>query len=331
MKDHSRRSFVKTSAATGLTFTFAGLIRAHGQSGGGTTWNQEATFGTTWATDVSTTWNQEATYVATTWPGYETSTTYDPNGSYIETTNPYQEYTTTCDPNVYETTQAETEIATTHQTTEAVYKYALKCIATPYTMLGSAVTFDSVTRRYQLADVTTYDPDGPRDVGLLRLNMIAYGPFLGQITTTMSCSVNASVTVIEETATQSDQVIIGGAGAVTDECLVQIDEDTGLVTVQPNAPMQKHADGGNADVYAMATAAFDCFAYGNYHEDSWLPGNVTIPLPKGLEFEVEQSSETYGVGPLQLSWTVIVVRKKLPGGSWETAPADMQPAWLQSL
>lgn len=109
MNDHSRRSFVKTSAATGLTFTFAGLIRAHGQSGGGTTWNPEETFGT----DVSTTWNQEATYVATTWPGNHYSTTWDPNGSYGETTNPYQEYTTTFDPNVYETTQPETEATTT--------------------------------------------------------------------------------------------------------------------------------------------------------------------------------------------------------------------------
>jgi hypothetical protein len=111
---------VKTSAATGLTFTFAGLIRAHGQSGGGTTWNPETTFATTWATDVSTTWNQEATYVATTWPGHETSTTYDPNGSYVETTNPNQEYTTTYDPNVYETTQPatiQTTITTTQSTT----------------------------------------------------------------------------------------------------------------------------------------------------------------------------------------------------------------------
>lgn len=33
MKNQSRRNFVKTSAATGLTFTFVGLIRAHGQTG----------------------------------------------------------------------------------------------------------------------------------------------------------------------------------------------------------------------------------------------------------------------------------------------------------
>lgn len=38
MKDNSRRNFVKQTAATGLTFTFAGLIRAHGATtivGGG--------------------------------------------------------------------------------------------------------------------------------------------------------------------------------------------------------------------------------------------------------------------------------------------------------
>jgi len=60
MKDNSRRTFVKQTAATGLTFTFAGLIRAHGQSGGGTTmqftsWN--STFNTTmyFTTNANTT------------------------------------------------------------------------------------------------------------------------------------------------------------------------------------------------------------------------------------------------------------------------------------
>ena len=95
MKDSSRRSFVKTSAATGLTFTFAGLIRAHGQSGGG-----------------NTTWNPEGTFFST---NSGETTTYDPNGTYV-TTDPG--VTTTWDPDV--TTMPETtmpEETTTVQTT----------------------------------------------------------------------------------------------------------------------------------------------------------------------------------------------------------------------
>jgi hypothetical protein len=55
MKDNSRRSFVKTSAATGLTFTFAGLIRAHGAPAGGTTSGQTTAPQTTVQTYTSTT------------------------------------------------------------------------------------------------------------------------------------------------------------------------------------------------------------------------------------------------------------------------------------
>jgi len=94
MKDNSRRNFVKTSAATGLTFTFAGLIRAHGQSGGGnTTWNPEGTFSST---------NSGET------------TTYDPNGTYV-TTEPG--VTTTWDPDA--TTVPETATTTQPETTVA--------------------------------------------------------------------------------------------------------------------------------------------------------------------------------------------------------------------
>ena len=100
MKDSSRRSFVKTSAATGLTFTFAGLIRAHGQSGGG-----------------NTTWNPEGTFFST---NSGETTTYDPNGTYV-TTDPG--VTTTWDPDVTtmpETTMPE-ETTTVPETTLAYY------------------------------------------------------------------------------------------------------------------------------------------------------------------------------------------------------------------
>jgi hypothetical protein len=83
MKDSSRRSFVKTSAATGLTFTFAGLIRAHGQSGGGnTTWNPEGTFFST-NSGETTTYDPNGTYV-TTDPGV--TTTWDPDATTCVTT-----------------------------------------------------------------------------------------------------------------------------------------------------------------------------------------------------------------------------------------------------
>jgi len=83
MKDSSRRSFVKTSAATGLTFTFAGLIRAHGQSGGGnTTWNPEGTFFST-NSGETTTYDPNGTNV-TTDPGV--TTTWDPDATTCVTT-----------------------------------------------------------------------------------------------------------------------------------------------------------------------------------------------------------------------------------------------------
>lgn len=92
MKDSSRRSFVKTSAATGLTFTFAGLIRAHGQSGGG-----------------NTTWNPEGTFFST---NSGETTTYDPNGTYVTTESGV---TTTWDPDA--TTVPETATTTEPETT----------------------------------------------------------------------------------------------------------------------------------------------------------------------------------------------------------------------
>jgi hypothetical protein len=102
MKDSSRRSFVKTSAATGLTFTFAGLIRAHGQSGGG-----------------NTTWNPEGTFFST---NSGETTTYDPNGTYV-TTEPG--VTTTWDPDATTvpeiTTTAPEEMTTVPETTLAYY------------------------------------------------------------------------------------------------------------------------------------------------------------------------------------------------------------------
>lgn len=111
MKDNSRRNFVKTSAATGLTFTFAGLIRAHGQSGGGnTTWNPEGTFSST---------NSGET------------TTYDPNGTYV-TTEPG--VTTTWDPDattVPETTVPEETTTVPQTTTMPTHEWSLICSKNP--------------------------------------------------------------------------------------------------------------------------------------------------------------------------------------------------------
>ena len=99
MKDSSRRTFVKQTAATGLTFTFAGLIRAHGQTGGGSTSN------TTWNTTENTTWSPDidiygSTYDTTFDSSFETSWSPDIDiyGSTYETT-----YNTTFDSS-YETT-----------------------------------------------------------------------------------------------------------------------------------------------------------------------------------------------------------------------------------
>ena len=107
MKDSSRRSFVKTSAATGLTFTFAGLIRAHGQSGGG-----------------NTTWNPEGTFFST---NSGETTTYDPNGTYV-TTDPG--VTTTWDPDQTITTAEETTTSTENSTTE-ICEQLLICMLEP--------------------------------------------------------------------------------------------------------------------------------------------------------------------------------------------------------
>jgi hypothetical protein len=108
MKDSSRRSFVKTSAATGLTFTFAGLISAHGQSGGG-----------------NTTWNPEGTFFST---NSGETTTYDPNGTYV-TTDPG--VTTTWDPDQTITTAEETTTSTEITTTTEICEQLLICMLEP--------------------------------------------------------------------------------------------------------------------------------------------------------------------------------------------------------
>jgi len=84
MHTENRRSFVKKSLATSVSISFSGLIRAHGEEGGGTTWNPD-----------------ETTIMLTTTP----DTTYPP--SYWETTVASTETcTTTYNPD--ETTAATT-------------------------------------------------------------------------------------------------------------------------------------------------------------------------------------------------------------------------------
>jgi hypothetical protein len=81
--DSSRRRFVRNSLATSMSISFTGLIRAHGEGGGGdtTTFDPEAP-------TYSTTYDPEATTYATTYSGE--TTTWDPETG---TT-----YTTTWDP-----------------------------------------------------------------------------------------------------------------------------------------------------------------------------------------------------------------------------------------
>lgn len=60
MQQENRRSFIKQSLATSMAFSFSGLIRAHGEEGGGTTtWNPDVT------TYFDTTSNIEYTIIAT--------------------------------------------------------------------------------------------------------------------------------------------------------------------------------------------------------------------------------------------------------------------------
>lgn len=79
----TRRDFVKKSLATSAAVSFAGLIRAHGEEGGGTTtWNPEQT--TVATTDgQTTTWNPDYTTFETT--AGET-TTWDPEETTVQTT-----------------------------------------------------------------------------------------------------------------------------------------------------------------------------------------------------------------------------------------------------
>jgi hypothetical protein len=94
LEPENRRSFVKKSLATSMTLTFAGLIRAHGDGGTG-----------------STTIDPENTYVTT---NSGATTTFDLEGTYYTTIG----NTTTFDlEETYETTTPETTIETTIETT----------------------------------------------------------------------------------------------------------------------------------------------------------------------------------------------------------------------
>lgn len=73
----TRRDFVKKSFATSAAVSFAGLIRAHGEEGGGTSWNPEETTVATTSGGI-TTWNPDETtfdYWSTTWNPEETTAT----------------------------------------------------------------------------------------------------------------------------------------------------------------------------------------------------------------------------------------------------------------
>ncbi len=72
-----RRSFVKKTLAPSVSISFAGLIRAHGEEGGGTTtWNADNTAATTTDSGGTTIWNPDETVSSTTFA--QTSTTWEP-------------------------------------------------------------------------------------------------------------------------------------------------------------------------------------------------------------------------------------------------------------
>ena len=80
-----RRSFVKKTLATSVSISFAGLIRAHGEEGGGTTtWNPDNTAATTTDSGGTTTWNPDQTSYATTFT--QTSTTWNPDETTVVAT-----------------------------------------------------------------------------------------------------------------------------------------------------------------------------------------------------------------------------------------------------
>jgi hypothetical protein len=109
MKEENRRSFVKKSLATSMTFTFGGLIRAHGEEGGSTT------YATTVATTEDTTvQNPDETTVASTEATTDSggTTTWDPDMTTLGTLPPEE---TTWNPD--ETTAPPTTEATTASST----------------------------------------------------------------------------------------------------------------------------------------------------------------------------------------------------------------------
>lgn len=105
MNEENRRSFVKKSLATSMTFTFAGLIRAHGEEGGSTT---VAT------TEETTVFNPDDTTIAPTETTDSGGTTvWDPDGTTFASTIIEE---TTWNPNG---TTAPTEETTVNSTAEA--------------------------------------------------------------------------------------------------------------------------------------------------------------------------------------------------------------------
>lgn len=73
MNPTTRRIFIRKSLATSVTISFSGLIRAHGEEGGGTTWNpNQSTYSSTNG-GGTTTWDPNQTTYQTTWNPEETT------------------------------------------------------------------------------------------------------------------------------------------------------------------------------------------------------------------------------------------------------------------
>jgi len=118
MKEDNRRSFVKKSLATSMTFTFGGLIRAHGEEGGSTT------FATTVATTEGTTvYNPDETTEAAADSGG--TTTWDPCMTTLATVPPEEN---TWNPE--ETTADSTTEVTTEEVT-SLFKCKKLCNNNP--------------------------------------------------------------------------------------------------------------------------------------------------------------------------------------------------------
>lgn len=211
------------------------------------------------------------------------------------------------------------------------WEYALKCTDDPsdQTDEGFSITDLGASYEFGIYDMRDHiDPNGRGDDARLTLALVANGPSVGDIDTAFEIEVFAQAEWINQYEHWLTNELVnrneGPVGAQTSCRMELVDPNQPTIIVAPNPQVQVPGGEGNLTVRALATPAFNAYGAALFN-DGATGGDITLGP---LSFGGAADGTTYTVGDRQLSWTVVLVRRRRSSDDeWVLAPSNLQPSY----